>query len=105
MPQRLLISILLTVIIGGLSKMQDFSAVVRALGKMHDEFARDFAGPLAIDDLLTLADAPMEMQSLSSGQPLIEDLPIQGMNESIASGNGPIRPLVNPARAQKLTAT
>src|SRR5215510_2149788 len=105
MSQRFLTSIPPHSILGGLPEIVDSPTVVSSLDKMHGEFTGDFAGPLAIAGLLTLADAPMEVKPLSSSQALIEHLPIQGMDEGIASGDGPVWPLSDPARAQKLVAT
>src|SRR5215510_4116151 len=105
MSQRFRKSLSPNSILGGLPEIVDSATVVSSLGKMHGEFASDFAGPRAIAGLLTLADAPMEVKPLSSCQSLIQHLPIQGMDEGIASGDGPVWPLIDPTRAQKLVAT
>src|ERR1700740_2944003 len=60
---------------------------------MKSKNSRDFRGLFPISLLETLAKLPMPPRPLSRRQPLIQNLLVEAVQESIAPGDNSVRPL------------
>ena len=102
---RLTVGVLVQGVLAGLSPVPDGPLEVAAVLEVHGELDGDFARPVTIAALQTLGRPQVQVHSLSDGDPSIEHLLVEGVDERILSGYCPVGPLCDADPPKKLATS
>src|SRR5215471_4369680 len=89
-------------VLSGLLQIDDRPEIVTALFKMHRQLCRYVPGMGPIGLLQALADALVQTDTSRCRNLVVDHILIQGVNELVASRDGPIGPGDGPGWPQKL---
>jgi hypothetical protein len=92
-------------VLAGLSPVPHGPLEVAAVLEVHGELDGDLARPVTVAALETLGRPQVQVHPFADGDPSIEHLLVQGMNERIPPGHRPVGPLRDADPPKELTTS